>query len=95
MRNATWLVARTAATITSHLLLVSASFARPVHKQSLIDYFESVAFLLQQMQRYSESQRKVPATANDSRSPAAPPALRARESLVHVLLNHYDFVTLR
>jgi hypothetical protein len=28
-------------------------------------------------------------------APSADPALRARENLVHVLLNHHDFVTLR
>jgi hypothetical protein len=27
--------------------------------------------------------------------PASDPALRARENLVHVLLNHHEFVTIR
>ena len=32
---------------------------------------------------------------SDGKAPAADPALRRRESLVHVLLNHHDFVTIR
>jgi hypothetical protein len=31
----------------------------------------------------------------DCKTPSADPALRRRESLVHVLLNHHDFVTIR
>ncbi len=31
----------------------------------------------------------------EGKAPAADPALRRRESLVHVLLNHHDFVTIR
>jgi hypothetical protein len=31
----------------------------------------------------------------DGRAPATDPALRRRESMVHVLLNHHDFVTIR
>ncbi len=56
--------------------------ARPATAEELA---ECAAFLKQQAQRYSES--KPPA--------AADPALRARENLVHVLLNHHDFVTVR
>ena len=36
-----------------------------------------------------------PARDLDYKVPAADPALRRRESLVHVLLNHHDFVTIR
>jgi hypothetical protein len=50
---------------------------------------ECVAFLNQQTQRYSEGQTKRPETVG------ADPGLRAWESLVHVLLNHHDFVTVR
>jgi hypothetical protein len=31
----------------------------------------------------------------DCKVPAPDPVLRRRESLVHVLLNHHDFVTIR
>jgi len=37
----------------------------------------------------------VQAAANDPKSPATQPNLRARENLVHVLLNHNDFLTIR
>jgi Protein of unknown function (DUF1553)/Protein of unknown function (DUF1549) len=33
--------------------------------------------------------------ASDDNTPATDPAMRRRESLVHVLLNHHDFVTIR
>jgi hypothetical protein len=57
---------------------------------------ESVAFLRQQARRYTEGETKPPTGADeDGRLPVADPALRARESLVHVLLNHHDFVTVR
>jgi hypothetical protein len=35
------------------------------------------------------------AAAGDPKSPATQPDLRARENLIHVLLNHNDFVTIR
>ena len=54
---------------------------------------ECAAFLKQQEQLYAEAKEK-PA-ASDENSPAAEAALRARENLVHVLLNHHDFVTIR
>jgi hypothetical protein len=56
---------------------------------------ECVAFLKQQTERHTKAP---PATAGpdpDTKQPAADPALRARENLVHVLLNHHDFVTIR
>jgi hypothetical protein len=56
---------------------------------------ECVAFLQQQAER--NAQQKAPATPTDAdgKQPASDPALRARESLVQVLLNHNDFVTVR
>ena len=55
---------------------------------------ECVAFLRQQTQRYTES--KMPVVAdNVGRAPSPDPGQRARENLVHVLLNHHDFVSVR
>jgi hypothetical protein len=56
---------------------------------------ECVAFLKEQAARNAAA--KMPATALDAegRTPASDPALRARESLVHVLMNHHEFVTIR
>jgi hypothetical protein len=50
---------------------------------------ECVAFLEEQTRRNTEGQRMPMGTD------AATPALRARQSLVHVLLNHHYFVTIR
>lgn len=58
----------------------------------------SVAFLAEQRQLLeAESSRLVDTTKDlaDATLPAADTALRARENLVHVLLNHNDFVTIR
>src|SRR5262249_42823940 len=57
---------------------------------------ECVAFLKQRAQRYSEGKEPPPAAADaEGRLPSSQPALRARENLVHVLLNHHDLVTVR
>jgi Protein of unknown function (DUF1553)/Protein of unknown function (DUF1549) len=57
---------------------------------------ECAAFLTQQTGRYTGSATN-PAAGNDTdgRLPSANPALHARENLVHVLMNHTDFVTVR
>ncbi len=56
---------------------------------------ECVNFLKEQTARHAAA--KTPAAALDAegRVPATDPALHARENLVHVLLNHNDFVTVR
>jgi hypothetical protein len=57
---------------------------------------ECVTFLKERTRRYTEDGPAAPAAADpDGRSPSPDPALRAREALVHVLLNHNDFVTVR
>jgi hypothetical protein len=57
---------------------------------------ECVAFLNRQAQQFNKTKPKVPVySGSDGHVPAAEPTLRARESLVHVLLNHNDFVTIR
>jgi hypothetical protein len=57
---------------------------------------ECGGFLKQQTQRYNQAKLvAVRQSSTDGRSPASEPGLRARESLVHVLLNHHDFVTIR
>jgi hypothetical protein len=57
---------------------------------------ECLRFLTEQTQRYQQDSHKTATLAiNDGRGPAADPCLRARESLVHVLMNHNDFVTIR
>jgi hypothetical protein len=56
---------------------------------------ECAAFLKEQTERQAAA--KLPPTPpdKDGLTPASDPALRARENLVHVLLNHHEFVTVR
>ena len=57
-----------------------------------------VRFLDQQQTRFAQQTPPAGITTSDpadSSKPAADPALRARENLVHVLMNHNDFVTIR
>jgi hypothetical protein len=55
-----------------------------------------VAFLKQQTEQHTKAPATPPTGPDpDGKAPSADPALRARESLVHVLLNHHDFVTIR
>jgi hypothetical protein len=57
---------------------------------------ECVAFLKQQSEQHTKAPATPPAGPDpDGKAPSSDPALRARESLVHVLLNHHDFVTIR
>ncbi|HEY1860980.1 MAG TPA: DUF1549 and DUF1553 domain-containing protein, partial [Gemmataceae bacterium] len=57
---------------------------------------ECVTFLRQQTERHATGQT-TPAAGedHDGKMPSTDAALRARENLVHVLLNHHDFVTIR
>jgi hypothetical protein len=66
---------------------VTAAFERVLSRPPTGEELtECAAFLEQQTQRYTDSRAQAPGTD---------PALRARENLVHVLLNHNDFVTVR
>ncbi len=55
------------------------------------------AFLDQQAELLESKQPQVSGTsaAADGARPSVDPALRSRENLVHVLLNHHEFVTVR
>lgn len=59
---------------------------------------ECVAFLGQQIELLKSNPpaaSAVATTAADGTKPSADAALRARENLIHVLLNHHEFVTVR
>jgi hypothetical protein len=57
----------------------------------------STAFLLQQTERFRQSQEELHAAAKEAgtASPSTDPAERARENLIRALFNHNDFVTIR
>jgi hypothetical protein len=55
-----------------------------------------LAFLRQQERRHAQTKTLTEAGAGpEGKEPARDPVQRARENLVHVLLNHNDFVTIR
>jgi hypothetical protein len=57
-----------------------------------------VAFLDEQQKLFAAERARLQSVATspaDVDKPSGEPTLRARENLVHVLLNHHDFVTLR
>jgi hypothetical protein len=56
---------------------------------------ECVAFLKEQAARHAAAKPPPTPLDADGRAPASDPALRAREGLAHVLLNHHEFVTVR
>ena len=65
--------------------------SRPPTREELL---ECTGFVQEQAQRLGKGPQ--PTTgADDVAVPAASPDLRARENLVHVLMNHHEFVTVR
>jgi hypothetical protein len=93
------LVARElAATNKSDADFIRAAFEQVLTRAPHAEELASCgAFLQRQTAALAEPARltKRPSGAAGAIAPAADPGLRARESLVHVLLNHQDFVTVR
>jgi hypothetical protein len=56
---------------------------------------ECLNFFRQRFEHYAHEPRPQVADKGDGALPSPDPRLRAREDLVHVLLNHHDFVTVR
>jgi hypothetical protein len=77
---------------------IDAAFVRILNREASADErAECEAFLSAQAQRFTRPQSLTPFTAGEA-SPvpaSADPHQRARENLVHVLLNHNDFLTVR
>ena len=73
---------------------MSASWAarrQPDEVKASLEYLQSQA----ELYANSAGLHRFDTGAHSRVQPAADPAQRARESLVHVLLNHNDFVTVR
>jgi len=89
------IVARTLHTKAStDVAFVTMAFERVLARPATdAEKEECAAFLKEQTTKYQAT--KPPGSNTDDTQPAADPALRARENLVHVLLNHHDFVTVR
>ncbi len=56
---------------------------------------ECVNFLKEQTDRHAKAGGSAVPLEPEGKNPAGDAALRARENLVHVLMNHHDFVTVR
>jgi hypothetical protein len=56
---------------------------------------DCVAFLQERTASYSKESSHPPTSDPECKQPAVVPHMRARENLVHVLLNHHDFVTVK
>jgi hypothetical protein len=56
---------------------------------------ECAAFLRMQEDRYAAAKPAATPADAEGKQPSGDPKTRARENLVHVLLNHHDFVTIR
>jgi hypothetical protein len=77
----------------------SAAFERVLARRATTAELEACAeFLVAQSRMFQQSPPNASDCAidpADSAKPSADPSLRARENLVHALLNHNDFVTVR
>jgi hypothetical protein len=72
----------------------TAAFARVLSRRpTAAEVAECKGFLAERTERYSNRSIMPATTDQDGQLPAADAGLRARENLVHVLLNHHDFVT--
>ena len=91
-------VARTIAAFLSPTDFIRAAFLQVLNRQPTeAEVKASAAYLTEQTAMFSDPSTLTPFTTGSEPAikPSADPQQRARESLVHVLLNHNDFVTLR
>jgi len=79
-------------------VFVDTAFERVLGRlPNTLEREESVRYLRDQSSLYAGGTGLTPFTSGPDASvkPSTDPAQRARESFVHVLLNHNDFVTIR
>jgi hypothetical protein len=75
---------------------MTAAFERTLSRPpTAAEMAECQIFLTRQTEHYRGSNQPGIAEVEPGSAPAFEPGLRARENLVHVLLNHNDFVTIR
>ena len=76
-------------------IFTTAAFERVLSRPpTFAELAECVTFLKQRARRTGEKQASAAPSAA-GQMPAVDPMMRARENLVHVLMNHNDFVTVR
>ena len=86
-------------TAADNAAFINAAFERVLSRPPTSEESQaSLAFLNQQREKLLATGERLTQTGGlftDSSKPAADPILRTRENLIHVLLNHNDFVTIR
>ncbi len=80
-------------------MFVIAAFEQVLSRRPTAEELKTcLGFVAEQTSRYNGDANSFGATTADSADlskPSAEPATRARENLVHVLLNHHEFVSIR
>jgi hypothetical protein len=97
LRHARILARTLAKSVSDPAAFTTAAFERVLSRSPTeSELAECVTFLRQQTERHS-TDKTTPAGGDDldGKMPSLDAALRARENLIHVLLNHHDFVTIR
>jgi hypothetical protein len=77
---------------------VKAGFEQVLSRPPTVEETATCVQFLSEQTRLLAGDTKLTASVGVPVSPVAPatdPALRARENLIHVLMNHNDFVTIR
>ena len=86
-------------TAADNTIFITAAFEKVLSRPpTSAEVQASLTFLDQQRETLIATGTRLTQTGGplaDTSKPAADPVLRARENLVHVLLNHNDFVTIR
>jgi hypothetical protein len=84
---------------TESTAFVTAAFERVLSRSPTVEETSTaLAFLNQQYDTLIAAGERLAQSGGeltDTGKPASDPILRVRENLVHVLLNHNDFVTIR
>src|SRR5205814_8872203 len=97
-RLAAWLTADVGASRGADVAFVAAAFQRIVGRAPTpAERAECATYLSTQARRLADRTQLTAFTSGPAATvkPAADPAQRARESLVHVLFNHTEFITIR
>ena len=86
-------------TANDNAAFVNAAFERVLSRTATSEELQvSAGFLNQQQQTLiatADRLKQNTGAVNETAKPSADPVLRSRENLIHVLLNHNDFVTIR
>src|SRR5436190_16369772 len=96
LKNARVLARRLAAKASDPATFTTSAFEHVLSRPPTGDELkECTAFLEEERSRFAQAQAVSTTSDPDGRQASPEPAIRARENLVHVLMNHHEFVTIR